>query len=627
MLGCAQGAVMLVLAGRLFQLQVLESHIYRGLAEDNRINVRLLPPQRGLIYDRNGNAIALNSPNYSINIVAEEAGDLAEAMGRLSAIIPMSDEHIRKKIAEIGNRPEFLPVTVAENVTWVQVAAVSANSPALPGISADFGTTRFYPFGHEFAHLVGYVGPVSAKEREDANDDDPLLYLPQFEIGKIGVEEGLDRELRGQSGNRKIEVNVDGRVIRELERTDPQSGVNLQISIDSRLQNYMFARLGGEPASAVLLDLEDGTILAIASTPAFDPNPFVTGITHSAFNKLKEDEFSPFLNRALQGTYPPGSTFKMVTAMAALKEGLIDRDRTFFCNGEFEASGRIFHCWRKGGHGNVDLQKSLAESCDIYYYNLGQLVGIEKITETALQLGLGVRPNLPVPNIKQGLAPTKEWKQRARDAPWVIGDTLNAAIGQGFVLSSAMQIAIMVARLATGQEYEPHLVMSKGGIRVERSEIRPLALPEAHLAVVRKGMFGAVNDKKGTAYDTRSADESFLIAGKTGTSQVRAITAEERSRGLIKNEDLPWERRDHALFCGYGPYENPKFAVAVIVEHGGGGSAAAAPIGRDLLMRAHYGTVPPLEAYPKELHSRIAREQEELQIRSTDPAGPERIRA
>ena len=627
LLGCAQGGVMLVLAGRLYQLQILESHVYRDLADDNRINVRLLPPRRGLIYDRNGNAIALNSPNYSINIVSEEAGDLAEALVKLSAIIPMSNEHIRKKIVEISERPEFLPVTVAEDVTWNQVAAVSANSPSLPGISADVGTTRFYPFGHEFAHLVGYVGRVSAKDREDADNDDPLLDLPQFEIGKIGVERGLDRKLRGQSGTRKIEVNVDGRVIRELERTDPQRGANLQISIDSHLQNYMFARLGSRPASAVLLNLRDGTILANASTPAFDPNPFVTGITQSAFNKLNENEFSPFLNRTLQGAYPPGSTFKMVTALAALNQGLIDKDRTFFCNGEFEASGRTFHCWKEGGHGNVNLQKSLAESCDVYYYKLGQLVGIEKIAETARQLGLGVRPNLPVPNIKQGLVPTKNWKQQVRGDRWVIGDTLNAAIGQGFVLASTMQIAIMAARLATGQEYEPRLVMSEDGVRVEQNEFKPLAILNEHLDMIRKGMFNAINDKKGTAFAARAADESFLIAGKTGTSQVRAITTEERQSGLLKNEDLPWEQRDHALFCGYGPHDNPKLAVSVIVEHGGSGSEAAAPIGRDLLMRAHYGMIPPIEAYPKEFHSKIAQEQRELQLRSIDPAGPERIRA
>ena len=627
LLGCVQGGVMLVLAGRLFQLQILESHVYRDLAEDNRIDVRLLPPRRGIIYDRNGTPIALNSPNYSINIVAEEAGDLVEALSKLSAIIPMSDQHIMEKIAEIGERPEFLPVTVAENVTWEQVAAVSANSPALPGISADVGTTRFYPFGHEFAHLVGYVGRVSAKDREDAKNEDPLLDLPQFEIGKIGVEKQLDRELRGQSGTRKIEVNVDGRVIRELERTNPQRGTNLQISIDSRLQNYMFARLGSKPASAVLLDLRDGTILASASTPTFDPNPFVTGITQSAFDELNENKFAPFLNRTLQGAYPPGSTFKMVTALAALNLGLIDKDQTFFCNGEFEASGRTFHCWREGGHGAVNLQKSLAESCDVYYYKLGQLVGIENITAMARRLGLGVRPNLPIPNIKQGLTPTREWKQLVRGDSWVIGDTLNAAIGQGFVLASTMQIAIMVARLATSREYEPRLLMSKDGVRTEPSEFKPIALPDEHLDIIKEGMFGAINGKKGTAYEARAADESFLIAGKTGTSQVRAITPEERRIGLVKNEDLPWEQRDHALFCGYGPHDNPKFAVAVIVEHGGSGSEAAAPIGRDLLMRAHYGAVPPLEAYPREFHSKIEQEQQELQLRPTDPAGPERIRA
>lgn len=626
-LGGLQAVTLLVIGTRLYQLQISDSGIYRELAEENRINIRLLVPERGLIFDRNGIAIALNRPSYSVVMVREEAGDVEEALSKLALIVPMSGEEIRRKREEIRLRREFVPVTVADNVTWEQVAAVSANSPSMPGVTAEYGSTRIYPFGQDFAHVVGYVGKVNAEERSNRNDQDPLLWLPQFRIGKIGVERALDRDLRGRAGNEKIEVNAHGRVVRELDQTKPAQGTDIQLAIDSWLQNYLIARLGPDPASAVLFDLEDASVLAIASTPTFDPNDFATGISQAGFDRLLSNPHRPLINRPAQGIYPPGSTFKIVTALAALKEGLITPADTFSCNGKFESSSRTYHCWRKDGHGRVDLSRSISESCDVFYYNLSLRVGIEKISEMARLLGIGVRPNLPIPDAAEGLAPTVEWKLRNRDAPWIAGDTLNAGIGQGFVLASALQIAIMTARLATGTMFEPRLVMSQDRAIPEAPSFPPLGIPEEHLEAVRNGLFTAVNEIRGTAFESRSIDASFPIAGKTGTSQIRTITLKEREAGVIPNEERPWDRRDHALFCGFGPFEKPKFAVAVVMEHGGDGSAIAAPIARDILLRAHYGRVPPLAAYPKELRGRILREQQALDLRPSARPLPGNTRA
>ena len=626
-LGGLQAATLLVIGARLYELQISDSRIYRELAEENRINIRLLAPERGLIFDRNGVVVALNKPTYSIVMVREEAEDVEEALGKLALIVPMSGEEIRRKREEIRSRREFVPVAVADDVTWEQVAAVSANSPSMPGVTVEYGSTRIYPFGRDFAHVVGYVGKVSPEEMSDRNDQDPLLGLPQLRIGKIGVERALDRDLRGRAGNETIEVNVHGRVVRDLARTEPTQGADIQLTIDAWLQNYLIARLGPNPASAVLFDLESASVLAIASTPTFDPNDFAAGISQAGFERLLSNPHRPLINRPAQGIYPPGSVFKAVTALAALQEGLITPADTFKCNGKFEAATRTYHCWRKDGHGSVDLSKSIAESCDVFYYNLGRLVGIEKISEMARRLGIGVRPNLPIPDAAEGLAPTGEWKLRNRDAKWVAGDTLNAAIGQGFVLASALQIAIMTARLATGTMFEPRLVMSPGSAIPEAPSFPPLGIPDEHVEAVRNGMFTAVNGIRGTAFESRSIDASFPIAGKTGTSQIQTITLDEREAGVVPNEERPWNRRDHALFCGYGPFEQPKFAVAVIMEHGGNGSAIAAPIARDILLRAHYGRMPPLAAYPKEFRGRVLREQQALDLRPRARPRPGNTRA
>ena len=619
-LGGAQLAVLGVLGWRMRQLQVEQAAEFRLLAEENRINFRLLPPARGLIYDRNGVALAENEPNYRVVIVREDAGDVDMVLTRLAMLIPIPDEELQRRREEIARRSPFVPITVADRLSWQDFSEVAVNAPALPGITPEVGLSRHYPLGSDFAHVVGYVGPVSDFDLQRIDDDDPLLQIPRFQIGKTGVENRLERTLRGSAGTKRIEVNAAGRVMRELGREEGVPGSNVQLTIDYALQNYVQARLGEQSASGIVLDVETGDILALGSAPTYDSNLFVRGISATNYNALLNNPYRPLATKSVQGTYPPGSTFKMVTALAALEDGVIDLDERITCSGFTELGDRRFHCWRRGGHGPMDLKSSLRESCDVFYYEIAQRVGINKITAMARRLGLGRRYNLPLNAVAEGLTPTREWKKRVRSEDWLIGDTLNACIGQGFVLTSPMQLAVMTARLATGRAVEPNLIRSVDGRPGDRQPPADLGINPKHLSAVREAMDEVMNRRGGTAYGSRLVDDKFRLAGKTGTSQVRNITAAERAAGVVRNEDLPWDRRDHALFVGYGPQPAPKYAVSVVVEHGGGGSAAAAPIARDLLLRAMHGDLPPLSAYPSHLRNAVRRERDALEL--IDPIAP-----
>lgn len=598
LIGGAQVGFAGLLALRMRHLQVEQADQFRLLAEENRINVRLIPPSRGTIFDRNGTVLAENEPSYRITLVAEDAGDIDEVLANLSRLVPMSVEEIDRAKSEIKRSAPFLPVTVLDRVTWDDVAKVAVNTPALPGVTPEVGLSRKYPIGSVYAHVVGYVGPVSQRDLDRREDPDPLLRIPRFQIGKVGVESKYEDILRGRAGAKRVEVNSIGRVMRELDRREGIPGANLQLTVDSALQAYTQARLGEESASVVVMDCKNGDLLAIASSPTYDPNKFVRGISFDDYAVLRDNERRPLASKTVQDAYPPGSTFKMVTVLAALEDGIIGPEETVNCPGHLEVSGRKFHCWKRGGHGKVDLQTSLKESCDVYYYELALKVGIEKISAMATKLGLGIAPDIPMSAVTPGIAPTKEWKSRARGKEWVIGDTVNASIGQGYVLSSPLQLAVMTARLATGNAVHPRLVRSIDGTDVPVNPIESIGITPRNLSEIQRAMFEVSNDRRGTAYKSRIIADGFRMAGKTGTSQVRNISEAERRAGVTKNEDLPWKRRDHALFVNFAPYDDPQIAVAVIVEHGGGGSTAAAPIARDVTLQALYNGTPPLEAYP-----------------------------
>jgi penicillin-binding protein 2 len=621
MLGIQLGTIAL-LGWRARELQIEQNERYRLLAEENRINIRLIPPARGLIYDREGVPLAVNRQNYRIVMVREQAGDAEEVLDRLARIMEFPADRRERALREMQGRAAFVPVVVAEHLTWEDVVRVSANAPVLPGVIPEVGLSRQYPDGFNTAHVVGYVGPVSERDLAELETPDPVLQIPRFQIGKTGVEQRLEPVLRGQAGNMRIEVSAAGRVMRELGRVEGTAGKDIQLTIDHGVQAYAMERMAGESAATVVLDVTNGDIVALASAPGFDPNSFVFGISSSEWNTLLNDDHRPLSNKTVAGTYPPGSTFKMVIAMAALEGGHVRPGDTVYCPGFTTLGNRRFHCWRRGGHGSVDLRRSLAASCDCYYYEMARRVGADAISAMAKRLGLGIRHELPLQAVAEGNMPDRDWKQINRNEAWTVGDSFNYGIGQGFTLASPLQLAVMTARLATNTEVTPRLVRAIGGVPQTVEAAPSLALDREHLRRVLDGMYAVSNEGGGTAYRSRIADPTMLLAGKTGTSQVRNITAAERAAGVVSNAQLPWNRRDHALFVCFAPYDRPRYACAVVVEHGGGGSAAAAPIGRDVMLRTLYGPLPPISAWPPEQRREVERQREEMAPTTpTQPAG------
>jgi penicillin-binding protein 2 len=531
--------------------------------------------------------VAVNRQDYRVFLVAEQANNVEATLRALGSLVEISESERKRVLKEIGRQRKFVPVTVRDGLDWEMVARIEVNSPDLPGISIDEGQSRFYPQGEIAAHLVGYVAAVS--EREQTGD--PLLEIPDFRIGKAGVEKTYDLALRGSGGSSEVEVNAVGRVIRELGRKEGQPGSDIALTVDLDLQRLAVDRLQGESGAAVVLDVHTGDVLAMASTPAYDPNAFNRGLSNTEWKALISNPKAPLTNKAVAGTYAPGSTFKIAVALAALEKGAITPDTHFRCHGHLSLGDARFHCWKRGGHGSVDLREALAQSCDVYFYETAKRTGIDQMTAMAQRLGMGHTLDIDLPNERAGLLPDRDWKLAAVGTPWQIGETLIAGIGQGYVLTTPLQLAVMTARVANGgYAVKPRLtrVVAKSRDREKEPPPAPedIGLHPAHLQVVREGMSRVVNGSRGTARGAAIKEPGMAMAGKTGTSQVRRITKAEREAGVFKNEDLPWERRDHALFVGYAPVDAPKYAVAVIVEHGGGGSKVAAPIARDILIAA-----------------------------------------
>ena len=594
--GLLKASAVALLGWHIRKLQIEDSEDYKLLADANRVNLRLIPPSRGLIFDRLGKPIALNEQNYKVVLIREQTNNPQKVLTRLSKIIDLEQKLQDKILQDMKKRSPFIPITVAENLTWDEFAKISVNLPSLPGIIPEVGLTRHYKEYETYAHVVGYVGPISDKDLKAEKQVDPVLQIPKFQIGKVGIEKKLEKHLRGSAGVSRVEVNASGRVMRELNRAQGKSGENIHLTIETNLQKFSLERLTGMSASAVLIDIGSGDILSLVSTPSYNPNNFVLGISQSNWNALLSDERKPLLNKATSGAYPPGSTFKMVVAAAALELGLIGLNDKIFCPGFYELGSRKFHCWLKGGHGKLTLQEAIQRSCDVYFYEIARKVGVKRIGEMARLLGLGQSYDLPLTGLSKGFMPSKKWKKERFGTSWLVGDTLNVGIGQGFSLATPLQLAVMTARLASGKQISPNLIRVPN---IALAQPKPLSIRKKTLDAIRRGMFDVLNEKEGTAFNFRSTDENFSIAGKTGTSQVRKITQEEREKGVIKNEDLPWKMRDHALFTCFAPYKKPKYALSVVVEHGGSGSKIAAPIARDIMLFQLYGGIPPLTAYPE----------------------------
>ena len=578
LLAGGQAFMFAALAGRMYYLQVIESDRYAMLADDNRINPRLLPPPRGRILDRFGVVLADNRQDYRAVIVREQAENVDLVLDRLADIIGINEDERRRIIKEMRLRRAFVPVKLRENLTWEEVSRIEVNTPDLPGVAIEVGQTRNYPHADVAAHALGYVAAVSETELTG----DPLLELPGFRIGKDGIERSYEKVLRGGAGSSQVEVNSVGRVIRELARKDPEPGEDLTVTIDAGLQRFLYARLSQEvAASAVVMDVQNGDVLALASTPGFDPNKFAAGLTAAEWQSLIENPLKPLTNKTIAGQYAPGSTFKMIVALAALAQGL-EPSHQVFCTGETSLGTAKFHCWKKGGHGSLDMVNGIKNSCDIYFYDASRRAGIDRIAEIARLFGFGNQVGIDLPRERSGLMPDRNWKLATYGEPWQPGETLVAGIGQGFTLATPLQLAVMAARLANGAHaVTPRLVRTE-----EEPVFRELGIPEEHLKLVQEGMSRVTNEPGGTAFGARIQEPGMAMAGKTGTAQVRRITMAERLVGVKQNEDLPWEQRDHALFVAFAPVGAPRYAIAVVVEHGGGGSKVAAPIARDVLIEA-----------------------------------------
>jgi penicillin-binding protein 2 len=602
MLGAGLGGLVWAgLVARLFQLQVLEREKYSQLAEQNHVKFEPAPPLRGTIYDRFGNPLASHRRAGRVSILPEQVDNLPALLARLSSLIDIPDEKIVKLATEIENkrrsRAGFQPVIVAQELTFEDFSRLNVYAPEMNGLKVEMAQTRSYPRGRDFAHVLGYVARASGddiKRMTEAMDGDEaaefakMFRHPDMRTGRQGMERYAEEWLRGKLGYHTFVTNAHGRAIEQIpdERVAPKPGKDLYLTVDADLQKVAIERFEGESGAAVVVDIASGDVLAIVSTPAFDPNDFVNGISSKDYAALRDNDRSPLYPRAHGGVYPPGSTFKMITAVAALEAGVMTPEDRVRCTGYYYFGNRAWACWKRGGHGTVDLHNAIKQSCDCYFYEAARRAGVDKIAEVARRFGFDREWVLGMTGARAGLIPDKAWKERARGEKWMDGETLNVGIGQGQVGTTPVQLAVMTARIAAeGAKFKPRLIGLGPEVK-EDSEVSG-AIDRELMKLMKAGMFGVTSEPNGTAL--RSGDLGLggpRLAGKTGTAQVRRITAAERARGIRKGSEIERELRDHALFVAYAPADNPKYAISVIVEHGEGGSRTAAPVARDILAHA-----------------------------------------
>jgi len=560
MLGGIQGGVGLILAGRMTYLSVFENDKYRLLAESNRINLTLTPPRRGWIVDRNGRELALNRAAFRVDLIPNEIEDKDAVLKTLQQVLNLTPEELARLQTDLTRSHGFRPIQVADNLDWERYAAISVRLPEMPGVRPTQSYARYYPLGAGVGHLLGYVGAASAEQY--AKEKDPILVAPGFKLGKDGIEKTMEDVLRGTPGAKRVEVTAHGKPVRELETRPDTPGKNVKLTVDMGLQEYAARRLGTNSGAAVVIDVSNGDILAMVSMPAYDPNSFSDGISQSEWKMLSEDDHVPLMNKVLQGLYPPGSTVKPMNALALLQLG-VDPHASVNCSGAMQVGNGVFHCHKRGGHGGVNMRRAVAQSCDIYFYEMARRVGYDKIAPVARSLGMGQKFDLPFTTQRSGTVPDNAWKLKRYKEAWTVADSLNASIGQGYVLANPLQLAVMAARLASGKQLVPRILAD-----APKVEAAPLNVTPEQIAIVRDAMFAVVNDG-GTGGASRMQVPGVSLAAKTGTAQVRRITKAERGSGVLKNAALPFKLRDHALFICFAPADNPKYAAGIVLEHNG----------------------------------------------------------
>lgn len=567
MIMSGQAGMFSILVSKMLYMQIVDAKKYRILSDKNRINLVMLPPARGEIFDRNGKIISTNHSAFRVMLNKTENPKYQDVVKSLAQLLNLSENELTE-LDKIANKiPKKQPSPLIENLSWEQVVNIEENISILPGIYIDTGQYRKYNFAEFLSHPIGYISKLNKQDQKDFE----LENVADFQMGKNGIEKFYEDNLQGSFGMQEVEVNAHGMLVREISQKPSTAGESIKTNIDIEIQTIAMKLLNPKGSSAIVLDLLKGEIITMASSPGFDPNQFVGGVSQNYWDKMLTDPYKPLINKCIQNNYPPGSIFKMIVVLAGLESGM-DTDFKINCTGASMLGDKHFRCWYRPGHGHIDMAHAIEHSCNSYMYYIAKTIGIDKIAETARKFGLGSTTGIDLPSESAGLIPDESWKQNRFKQKWTLGDSLNSAIGQGFVLATPLQLACLCGSIASGGKLFTPRIVGNG-------EISNIDVKQEHLDFLKAGMVNVINSPTGTAYSQRISNPDWMMAGKTGTSQVRSKIGE-----MDLSKSVAWEGRNHALFIGYAPIHNPRFAVSVVVDHGGGGGSAAAPIAKELFL-------------------------------------------
>ena len=568
--------------GRLFTLQITESKNYLTLSDKNRVREWKLPPERGEFYDYFGKLIAGNQRVYQLHLIPEQVENFKIVSMRLKNILELSDEEFSKILKKKNEIKPWETLIVSENLSWQQFAKVNNYLHELSGVKPVLSISRYYPYKENLTHVLGYVNQATVEDLE-ASEQIKSKFVPGLKVGKTGLEKTFENELIGTNSIERYEVNAYGKRISQLEFQKGDKGKNIKLTIDTDIQNLCNQLLANKAGSISIMNVFTGEIIAMHSSPSFDPNLFLFGINQDDWELIRNNPMKPLVNKTISGQYSPGSTIKPIVALSALENKIINKDFKVFCKGKIESYGQTYHCWKKEGHGSVDLKEAMKQSCDTYFYEISRLLGVDRLSDTAKKFGLGdkILKNL-FNNEQTGLIPNTKWKKNNLGRNWLLGETMITGIGQGYIQTTPLQLCFMTAQIANGgYKIKPKIIVDNEIQSVLSKNYEPLFNNQKNIKLIQEAMFSSVNEIRGTSYSSRINDPKYQFAGKTGTAQVKRITKLDRELDLDTSE-IPYEERDHALYIAFGPYKSPQYAMNIIIEHGGSGSSAAAPIAKEL---------------------------------------------
>jgi len=570
------------IVGRLFTLQINESKKYLTLSDKNRVREWKLPPERGEFYDYFGKLIAGNQRVYQLHLIPEQVENFKSLTTRLKNILELSDDEYSRILKKKDQIKPWETLIVSENLDWKQFAKVNNYLHELTGVKPVLSVSRYYPYKENLTHIIGYVNQATAEDLENS-EQIKSKFVPGLKVGKTGLEKTFENELIGTNSIERYEVNAYGKRISQLEFQKGDKGKNIKLTIDADIQNLCNQLLAKRAGSISIMNIFTGEIIAMHSSPSFDPNLFLFGINQDDWQLIRNNPMNPLVNKTISGQYSPGSTIKPIVALSALENKIINKDFKVFCKGKIESYGQTYHCWKKEGHGSVDLKEAMKQSCDTYFYEISRLLGVDRLSDTAKKFGLGnkIVENL-FDNEKNGLIPSTQWKKNNLGKNWLLGETMITGIGQGYIQATPLQLCLMTAQIANGgYKIQPKIIVDNKKQNLVSESFEPLFKDQKNIKLIQETMFSSVNEVRGTSYSSRISDPKYQFAGKTGTAQVKRITKLDRELDLDTAE-IPYEERDHALYIAFGPYKSPQYAMSIIVEHGGSGSSAAAPMAKEL---------------------------------------------